>query len=448
MQYVRCSRTVPDGARFCPFCGKRQISAPAPQRRTRRRPKGSGTVYKSPGHRSRPWGAYAADRTPIGYYATSTEAVAALDAFNAKKLSARSATRTFADIYSAWSALHFQTIGPSGRSSYEAAYDKARPLWNRRMSDLKTEDYQEIIETLKTAGLSRSMCEKQRQLFSQLCKYAMQQDIRTAEQEKHLSWIEILALAACRTGGKCPLSAVKKAAKDLEGDVSPEEAAGELGKYYAYYYEAYSAALGGLVGSYAIFKDGQWVPQYGLKTFSPIAAGYGYSHCDDFGVGRSFGFKRKHLGNDLMGGLGTPIVAVEGGIVEAMGWNRYGGWRVGIRSFDGKRYYYYAHLQKDRPFASGLEIGDQVDAGQLIGFMGRSGYSDKENVNNIEVVHLHFGLELVFDESQKECNSEIWIDVYQLVRLLSAHRSSYQKTDRGWERVYPYKDLDWTEFPA
>ena len=192
MQCVRCSRTVPDGARFCPFCGKRQISAPAPQRRTRRRPKGSGTVYKSPGHRSRPWGAYAADRTPIGYYATSTEAVAALDAFNAKKLSARSATRTFADIYSAWSALHFQTIGPSGRSSYEAAYDKARPLWNRRMSDLKTEDYQEIIETLKAAGLSRSMCEKQRQLFSQLCKYAMQQDII------HTNYAEGLRLPAAQ----------------------------------------------------------------------------------------------------------------------------------------------------------------------------------------------------------------------------------------------------------
>ena len=129
-----------------------------------------------------------------------------------------------------------------------------------------------------------------------------------------------------------------------------------------------------------------------------------------------------------------------------MGWNRYGGWRVGIRSFDGKRYYYYAHLQKDTPFAEGLEIGDQVDGGQLIGFMGRTGYSDKENVNNIEAVHLHFGLELVFDESQKECDSEIWIDVYQLVRLLSAHRSSYRRTDSGWERVYPYKDLDWVEF--
>ena len=159
-------------------------------------------------------------------------------------------------------------------------------------------------------------------------------------------------------------------------------------------------------------------------------------------MSRSFGFARKHLGNDLMGGLGTPIVAVEGGVVEAMGWNRYGGWRVGIRSFDSKRYYYYAHLQKDHPFADGLEVGDMVNAGDLIGFMGRTGYSDKENVNNIETVHLHFGLQLVFDESQKECNSEIWIDVYNIVRLLSEHRSSVRKNSNGWGRVYPYKDLD------
>ena len=278
-------------------------------------------------------------------------------------------------------------------------------------------------------------------------KYALDQDIATFDQEKHISWIDSLALAACRTGGKCGLASVKQAVADLKKDKSPEELLGELYKYYDYYHRSFSAALGGLVGSYAIEKDGQWVPTYGLKAFSPIAAGYGYSHCDDFGVARSFGFQRKHLGNDLMGGLGTPIVAVEGGVVEAMGWNRYGGWRVGIRSFDSKRYYYYAHLQKDKPFAPGLEVGDIVQAGDLIGFMGRTGYSDKENVNNIETVHLHFGLELVFDESQKECNSEIWIDVYDIVRLLSTHRSSLQKTVDGWQRVYPYQDLDLEEFP-
>jgi murein DD-endopeptidase MepM/ murein hydrolase activator NlpD len=201
--------------------------------------------------------------------------------------------------------------------------------------------------------------------------------------------------------------------------------------------------LGGLLGSYAVLTDGQWRPAYGLKAYSPIASGYGYRHCDDFGVSRSFGFQRKHLGHDMMGTLGTPIVAVEGGVVEAMGWNRYGGWRIGIRSFDSKRYYYYAHLQKDNPFAPGLQVGDAVQPGDLIGFMGRTGYSDKENVNNIETVHLHFGMQLVFDESQKECLSEIWIDTYDIVRLLESHRSSIKKTADGWQRVYPFEDLDY-----
>lgn len=273
-------------------------------------------------------------------------------------------------------------------------------------------------------------------------KYALEQDITTFDQEQHLNWIDILALAGANTGGKCGLESVKKAAKNLRSGFDPQSLTDAMKKSYSYYHEAFSAVLGGLVGSFAIEKDGQWVSSYGLKAFSPVAAGYGYSHCDDFGVSRSFGFHRKHLGNDLMGGLGTPIVAVEGGVVEAMGWNRYGGWRIGIRSFDSKRYYYYAHLQKDHPFAEGLQEGDIVQAGELIGFMGRTGYSDTENVNNIETVHLHFGMELVFDESQKECNSEIWIDVYNLVRLLSTHRASYKKVDGKWERVYPFRDLD------
>ena len=267
--------------------------------------------------------------------------------------------------------------------------------------------------------------------------YAMEQDISSFEQERHISWIDILALAACRTGGKCGLASVKKAAFDLRSDRSPQELLGDTFKYYNYYHQAYSAALGGLLGSFTIEKDGQQIPTYGLKAFSPIAAGYGYSHCDDFGVGRSFGFKRKHLGNDLMGGLGTPIVAVEGGVVEAIGWNRYGGWRVGIRSFDSKRYYYYAHLQKDTPFAPGLEVGQIVQAGDLIGFMGRTGYSDKENVNNIETVHLHFGMQLIFDESQKECDSEIWVDVYPLTRFLEKHKQQTVKVEgtREWVRM-------------
>ena len=276
---------------------------------------------------------------------------------------------------------------------------------------------------------------------------ALSLDIRSQEEDMPVSWITLLALAACRTGGRVTEPSVELAYRDFLTGRSPQELLGELSKYYDYYLEAYTAALGGLVGNYAILmeENGEkvWKAQYGLKAFSPVAAGYGYSHCDDFGAGRSYGFARKHLGNDLMGALGTPIVAVESGRVEALGWNQYGGWRVGIRSDDNRRYYYYAHLQKDHPFAPGLQEGDRVQAGQVIGFMGRTGYSTRENVNNIETVHLHFGLQLIFDESQKECNSEIWIDVYPIVRLLNRHRSSVAKQPDGtWARIYDYKDLD------
>jgi murein DD-endopeptidase MepM/ murein hydrolase activator NlpD len=218
-------------------------------------------------------------------------------------------------------------------------------------------------------------------------------------------------------------------------------------KYYNYYYEAYDSILGNFVGEYDIqVKDSknsdnkQWERKYGLKAFSPIAKGYSFSHYDDFGTGRTFGYARKHLGNDLMGSIGTPIVAVESGIVEVMGWNMYGGWRIGIRSFDQKRYYYYAHLRKDRPFHADLYEGKIVKAGDVIGYLGMTGYSTRENVNNITTPHLHFGMQIIFDESQKEGVNELWIDVYNIVNLLQKNRSAVVKDDetKNYYRAYDF----------
>ena len=141
-----------------------------------------------------------------------------------------------------------------------------------------------------------------------------------------------------------------------------------------------------------------------------------------------------------MGAVGTPLVAVEDGVVEALGWNQYGGWRIGIRSHDRRRYYYYAHLRKDHPYVEGLQEGDTVRAGDVIGYLGMTGYSTEENVNNIDVPHLHFGMQLIFDESQKDGANEIWIDVYQIVELLQQNRSAVKKnTDtEEYERVYHF----------
>ena len=52
-----------------------------------------------------------------------------------------------------------------------------------------------------------------------------------------------------------------------------------------------------------------------------------------------------------------------------------------------------------------------------------TGYSIKENVNNINVPHLHFGMQLIFDESQVDSPNEIWIDVYEIIEFLKQNRS-------------------------
>lgn len=274
-------------------------------------------------------------------------------------------------------------------------------------------------------------------------------DVETYRDEVHLNWIELLAYVGARTGGQFDGNSVRQIealAEKLKGGKDTIEKLTEDMKYYDYYLEAYTAVFGGMMGEFTL--DGKRV--YGLKAFSPIAKGFDYSHYDDFGSSRSYGYARPHLGHDMMGIIGTPIIAVESGYVEALGWNQYGGWRIGIRSFDGKRYYYYAHLRQNYPYAEGLKEGSVVTAGDVIGYMGHTGYSAKENVNNIKTVHLHWGLQLIFDESQKEGNNEIWVDCYELSKFLYRNRCEVEKVgdSREWRRTVPMTDPAAEEYKA
>ncbi len=285
----------------------------------------------------------------------------------------------------------------------------------------------------------------------QAMKKAISLDIESQDKDVKLNFIELLAYLAAKNGND--FSRYKDAqltdvAEKLNSGKSMAELTANM-KYYNYYHEVYSAVLSGFVGNFEIEvpnEDGtgkHWESRYGIKAFSPIAKNYPYSHYDDFGKKRSYGYTRPHLGNDLIGQVGTPIIAVEGGVVEALGWNMYGGWRIGIRSLDQKRYYYYAHLRKNFPYRKDLAVGSVVKPGDVIGYLGRTGYSLKENENNIETYHLHFGMELVFDESQKECNNEIWINVYEIVNLLENKRSQVVKNQetKDYSRVYDFRDI-------
>lgn len=276
----------------------------------------------------------------------------------------------------------------------------------------------------------------------------MQMDVETHDQNPHISWVDSLAYLGAKYGGdfsQYQESDLDAFAAYLKSGQKIENFTNDL-EYFPYYQKAYGAVLNGLLGYYKLEIPNEngngthWVSKYGLKGFFPLAEGYSYTHSDDFGQNRSYGYSRKHFGHDLMADVGTPVVAAEGGIIEAIGWNQYGGWRIGIRSFDKERYYYYAHLRKDHPYADNLYVGQSVTAGQVIGYVGQTGYSLKENTNNIDTPHLHFGMQLVLEEKAKDSPNQIWIDLYAITRLLANHTSTVVAKGDEYVRKYHFSE--------
>ena len=78
-------------------------------------------------------------------------------------------------------------------------------------------------------------------------------------------------------------------------------------------------------------------------------------------------------------------------------------------------------MRRDHPYGDIYE-GKIVNAGEVIGYLGMTGYSAKENVNNINVPHLHLGMELIFDSSQKDGYCQIWVNMYDITNFLSGVR--------------------------
>jgi murein DD-endopeptidase MepM/ murein hydrolase activator NlpD len=114
-------------------------------------------------------------------------------------------------------------------------------------------------------------------------------------------------------------------------------------------------------------SGGYVFPVYGPSAFS-----------DTFGAGRaSTGW---HHGEDIFAPLGAPILAVADGTVFSVGWNDVGGLRVWLRDRHGNEFY-YAHLSA---FSQLAVNGNQVEAGDVLGFMGNTG--DAEHTP----YHLHF----------------------------------------------------------
>lgn len=137
----------------------------------------------------------------------------------------------------------------------------------------------------------------------------------------------------------------------------------------------------------------------------PLHKRFSYSYRDTWGEGRSFGGRRIHEGTDIFADYGTPVLSTCYGYVELIGWNRLGGWRIGIRSADNM-YFYYGHMSS---YARGIKQGVLVRPGQVIGYVGSSGYG-RPGTSGKFPPHLHFGV-------YKDTGTREWaFDPYPLLR--------------------------------
>jgi peptidoglycan LD-endopeptidase LytH len=123
------------------------------------------------------------------------------------------------------------------------------------------------------------------------------------------------------------------------------------------------------------------------KHAFPVPLRFNYSYRNTWGDARGWGGRRIHEGTDIFAGYSTPVRSTCYGIVEIKGWNRYGGWRIGIRDINNT-YHYFAHLNG---FSKDLKEGQIVEPGQVIGGVGSSGYGPPGTSGKFPP-HLHYGM--------------------------------------------------------
>ncbi|HXG59150.1 MAG TPA: M23 family metallopeptidase [Thermoanaerobaculia bacterium] len=122
--------------------------------------------------------------------------------------------------------------------------------------------------------------------------------------------------------------------------------------------------------------------------FAPIGSlrmpvvGVRSSDLDDTWHAPRDGGARLHKGIDIFARKGTPVVAVADGIISFIGVQPKGGHSIWLTT-EGGTSFYYAHLER---WAPGIYEGMEVQAGDLLGFVGNTGNARRTPP------HLHFAI--------------------------------------------------------
>ena len=181
---IKCKADLPEGAIFCPTCGKKQTAEP---RKHKKRANGSGSISKLSGNRARPWMARKND-VCIGTFTTRTEAQKALERITDVSVNEKF-NMTFAEVFERWHTEHQREISDSMSYNYKLAFKQCPQLHQMKIRKILRSDYQAAVIALEMQGKSKSSCNKLRVLFSQLGRWAMEEGITLSNPAEELSTV-------------------------------------------------------------------------------------------------------------------------------------------------------------------------------------------------------------------------------------------------------------------
>lgn len=140
----KCNKEFDDNFSFCPYCGRAVVQV----KKETRRPNGMGSVWKRKDCKKKPWaaaGSMNGSQVFIGYFATKSEAARALQDFTLNPTNIYNIT--LSQLYDKWiKTKTFLKLSDSAKSGHKSAWNKLKIIGNQKFRDLRTSDFQAIID--------------------------------------------------------------------------------------------------------------------------------------------------------------------------------------------------------------------------------------------------------------------------------------------------------------
>ena len=178
MNCIKCKNIIEDDSLYCRFCGKKQ-AVTHENKKTYKRPSGSGTVRKLSGNRANPWNARITvngRQISLGCFPTKTQALQEIENSKTSGISSWYEL-TVQQVFDRIVELKKDRLSKSGLTNYISGYKYLQQYKNIKMRDLRTWHIQDAINQADEEGKGFATWKKIQNIASLMCQAAMANDL-------------------------------------------------------------------------------------------------------------------------------------------------------------------------------------------------------------------------------------------------------------------------------